>query len=48
MFSDILHNKFPSEYVLLLTTIQSAVTIGGQPYTLGLFDTAGQEDDDRV
>ena len=24
------------------------VMIGGEPYTLGLFDTAGQEDYDRL
>ncbi|CAD7682566.1 unnamed protein product [Nyctereutes procyonoides] len=33
-------NKFPFEYVLFM--------IGGEPYTLGLFDTAGQEDYDRL
>ena len=33
-----------------LTNICAAVTvmIGGEPYTLGLFDTAGQEDYDRL
>ncbi|VDP22878.1 unnamed protein product [Onchocerca flexuosa] len=36
-------NKFPSEYVPTVT-----VMIGGEPYTLGLFDTAGQEDYDRL
>ena len=28
-------------------TFQVTVMIGGEPYTLGLFDTAGQEDYDR-
>ncbi|XP_016073238.1 PREDICTED: cell division control protein 42 homolog [Miniopterus natalensis] len=49
-------NKFPSEYVrtvfLFCPTVfdNYAVTvmIGGEPYTLGLFDTAGQEDYDRL
>ncbi|XP_044524913.1 cell division control protein 42 homolog [Gracilinanus agilis] len=41
--------KFPSKYVPMAFE-NSAVTvmIGGEPYTLGLFDTAGQEDYDRL
>ena len=35
-------------YRLFLTAIQSTVMISGQPYTLGLFDTVGQEDDDDL
>ncbi|KAH7099844.1 cell division control protein 42 [Auriculariales sp. MPI-PUGE-AT-0066] len=43
-------NKFPSEYVPLCVFDNYAVTvmIGDDPYTLGLFDTAGQEDYDRL
>ena len=37
-----------SMYWLFLTAIQSTVMISGQPYTLGRFDTAGQEDDDDL
>ncbi|KAL3984379.1 stromal interaction molecule 1 [Sarotherodon galilaeus] len=39
-------NKFPSEYVF--DNYAVTVMIGGEPYTLGLFDTAGQEDYDRL
>uniref|UniRef100_A0A673V5Y9 Rho-related GTP-binding protein RhoG n=1 Tax=Suricata suricatta TaxID=37032 RepID=A0A673V5Y9_SURSU len=42
-------NKFPSEYVpTVFDNYAVTVTIGGEPYTLGLFDTAGQEDYDRL
>uniref|UniRef100_A0A8C9DI70 Cell division control protein 42 homolog n=1 Tax=Prolemur simus TaxID=1328070 RepID=A0A8C9DI70_PROSS len=35
-------NKFPSEYVLtVFDNYAVTVMIGGEPYTLGLFDTAG-------
>ena len=38
-------NKFPSEYVpTVFDNYAVTVMIGQQPYTLGLFDTAGQED----
>ena len=41
-------NKFPSEYVpTVFDNYAVTVMIGGEPYTLGLFDTAGQEDYDR-
>uniref|UniRef100_A0A2K5DUD8 Cell division control protein 42 homolog n=1 Tax=Aotus nancymaae TaxID=37293 RepID=A0A2K5DUD8_AOTNA len=42
-------NKFPSEYVLtVFDNYAVTVMIGGEPYTPGLFDTAGQEDYDRL
>ncbi|AFR98774.1 cell division control protein 42 [Cryptococcus neoformans C23] len=42
-------NKFPSEYVpTVFDNYAVSVTIGDDPYTLGLFDTAGQEDYDRL
>jgi len=42
-------NKFPSEYVpTVFDNYAVTVMIGGEPYTLGLFDTAGQEDYDRL
>ncbi|KAG5519115.1 hypothetical protein PMAC_002203 [Pneumocystis sp. 'macacae'] len=51
-------NKFPSEYVPTVIVPISyiskdllylvTVMIGEEPYTLGLFDTAGQEDYDRL
>lgn len=35
-------NKFPSEYVpTVFDNYAVTVMIGGEPYTLGLFDTAG-------
>lgn len=35
-------NKFPSEYVpTVFDNYAVTVMIGGDPYTLGLFDTAG-------
>ncbi|ELW65755.1 Cell division control protein 42 like protein [Tupaia chinensis] len=37
-------NTFPAEYDNYAVTVM----IGGEPYTLGLFDTAGQEDYDRL
>uniref|UniRef100_A0A2K6EMH4 Cell division cycle 42 n=1 Tax=Propithecus coquereli TaxID=379532 RepID=A0A2K6EMH4_PROCO len=41
-------NKFPSEYILtIFDNYAVTVMIGGEPYTLRLFDTAGQEDYDR-
>uniref|UniRef100_A0A3B1JES1 Cell division cycle 42 n=1 Tax=Astyanax mexicanus TaxID=7994 RepID=A0A3B1JES1_ASTMX len=37
-------NKFPSEYVpTVFDNYAVTVMIGGEPYTLGLFDTAGME-----
>lgn len=37
-------NKFPSEYVpTVFDNYAVTVMIGGEPYTLGLFDTAGNE-----
>ncbi|KAJ3039386.1 Rho GTPase [Rhizophlyctis rosea] len=42
-------NKFPSEYVpTVFDNYAVTVMIGNEPYTLGLFDTAGQEDYDRL
>jgi small GTP-binding protein len=42
-------NKFPSEYVpTVFDNYAVTVMIGGEPYTLGLWDTAGQEDYDRL
>uniref|UniRef100_A0A671RFH7 Cell division control protein 42 homolog n=2 Tax=Sinocyclocheilus TaxID=75365 RepID=A0A671RFH7_9TELE len=38
-------NKFPSEYVpTVFDNYAVTVMIGGEPYTLGLFDTAGNVD----
>ncbi|KAJ3415874.1 Rho GTPase [Chytridiales sp. JEL 0842] len=42
-------NKFPQEYVpTVFDNYAVTVMIGSEPYTLGLFDTAGQEDYDRL
>ena len=42
-------NKCPQEYVpTVFDNYAVTVMIGGEPYTLGLFDTAGQEDYDRL
>merc|ERR1711864_61295 len=42
-------NKFPRAYVpTVFDNYTVTVMIGGEPYTLGLFDTAGQEDYDRL
>jgi cell division control protein 42 len=42
-------NKFPSEYVpTVFDNYTVTLMIGGEPYTLGLFDTAGQEEYDRL
>uniref|UniRef100_A0A8C9DJM4 Cell division control protein 42 homolog n=1 Tax=Prolemur simus TaxID=1328070 RepID=A0A8C9DJM4_PROSS len=42
-------NKFPSKYVpIVFDNYAFTVMIGGEPYTLGLFDTAVQEDYDRL
>ena len=42
-------NSFPSEYVpTVFENYAVTVLIGGEPFTLGLFDTAGQEDFDRL
>ncbi|KAF0987775.1 hypothetical protein HZS_2774 [Henneguya salminicola] len=42
-------NKFPSEYVpTVFDNYAVTVIISQEPYTLGLFDTAGQEDYDRL
>lgn len=42
-------NRFPSEYVpTVFDNYAVTVMIGDSPYTLGLFDTAGQEDYDRL
>jgi len=42
-------NQFPSEYVpTVFDNYAVTVIIGDEPYTLGLFDTAGQEDYDRL
>ncbi|CAG8728640.1 41922_t:CDS:2 [Gigaspora margarita] len=42
-------NKIPSEYVpTVFDNYAVTVMIGDEPYTLALFDTAGQEDYDRL
>ncbi|KAH8810184.1 small GTPase Cdc42 [Flagelloscypha sp. PMI_526] len=42
-------NKFPFEYVpTVFDGYAATVMIGEDPYTLGLFDTAGQPDYDRL
>lgn len=42
-------NKFPADYVpTVFDNYAVTVMIGDVPYTLGLFDTAGQEDYDRL
>ncbi|KAK0420922.1 hypothetical protein QR680_014967 [Steinernema hermaphroditum] len=42
-------NKFPTDYVpTVFDNYAVTVMVGGEPYTLGLFDTAGQEDYDRL
>ncbi|CDK29280.1 unnamed protein product [Kuraishia capsulata CBS 1993] len=42
-------NKFPADYVpTVFDNYAVTVMIGDEPYTLGLFDTAGQEDYDRL
>ena len=42
-------NEFPADYVpTVVDNDAAAVMIGDEPYTLGLFDTAGQEDYDRL
>jgi len=42
-------NTFPREYVpTVFDNYAVNVMIGGEQYTLGLFDTAGQEDYDRL
>ncbi len=42
-------NKFPEEYVpTVFDNYAVTVMMGGEPYTLGLFDTSGQEDYDRL
>ena len=43
---DILQSLFFSSQVF--DNYAVTVMIGGEPYTLGLFDTAGQEDYDRL
>ncbi|KAG4108793.1 hypothetical protein H8356DRAFT_1618050 [Neocallimastix lanati (nom. inval.)] len=42
-------NNFPEDYVpTVFDNYAVTVMIGEEPYTLGLFDTAGQEDYDRL
>lgn len=42
-------NNFPHEYVpTVFDNYAVTVMIGDEPYTVGLFDTAGQEDYDRL
>ncbi|CCD24141.1 Rho family GTPase CDC42 NDAI_0C04820 [Naumovozyma dairenensis CBS 421] len=42
-------NQFPADYVpTVFDNYAVTVMIGDVPYTLGLFDTAGQEDYDRL
>ncbi|KZV86883.1 ras-domain-containing protein [Exidia glandulosa HHB12029] len=42
-------NKFPSGYVpTIFDSYAATVMVDGDPYTLGLFDTAGQDEYDRL
>ena len=42
-------NKFPIEYIpTVFDNYAVTVRIQGEPYTLGLFDTAGQEEYDVI
>ncbi|ODV83543.1 hypothetical protein CANARDRAFT_29978 [[Candida] arabinofermentans NRRL YB-2248] len=42
-------NRFPEDYVpTVFDNYAVTVLIGDEPYTVGLFDTAGQEDYDRL
>lgn len=42
-------SKFPADYVpTVFDNYAVTVMIGDEPFTLGLFDTAGQEDYDRL
>ncbi|KAH7124188.1 cell division control protein 42 [Dactylonectria macrodidyma] len=42
-------NKIPPKYIpTIFDSVAVTVMIGDEPYTLGLFDTAGQEDYDRL
>ena len=42
-------NKFPQEYVpTVFDNYAVTIMIGGEPYTLGLYDIAGQADYDRL
>ncbi|GMM41852.1 hypothetical protein FOG51_03278 [Hanseniaspora uvarum] len=42
-------NQFPADYIpTVFDNYAVTVMIGDEPYTLGLFDTAGQEDYDRL
>ena len=40
-------NYVSNYFFLVFDNYAVTVMIGGEPYTLGLFDTAGQEDYDR-
>ena len=42
-------NKYPSEYVpTVFDNHAVSITIGGELYTIGLYDTAGSDDYDRL
>ena len=45
-FETVYPTMFPTIF-LVFDNYAVTVMIGGEPYTLGLFDTAGQEDYDR-
>ncbi|KAG4081489.1 hypothetical protein H8356DRAFT_1285094 [Neocallimastix lanati (nom. inval.)] len=48
-FNSYTTNNFPEDYVpTVFDNYAVTVMIGEEPYTLGLFDTAGQEDYDRL
>ncbi len=46
--SGIFYRKSYGAYFQVFDNYAVTVMIGGEPYTLGLFDTAGQEDYDRL
>ena len=47
VFLQYLWTRKKKHFFLVFDNYAVTVMIGGEPYTLGLFDTAGQEDYDR-